>query len=444
MSSVSAIIPARNNADMIGATLASCLASPTVAEVLVVLHASHDDTAAAVRAHADPRVKLIEDEGRGISRAMNVGLAAATGAHVAKIDADDLVPADRFARQAAFLESRDDMMAVSGRFEAIDGAGAQLSTFATERAEGEVTDAYLAQERPTHFGTWLCRRDGWERVGGFREWFVTAEDFDMPFRLAMVGRVWFLPEMAYSYRVREGSITRTQNDTLRRFYSAQAIRFAQQRRATGTDDLERGAPPALPEPKPGDDEGAGLLECQTVGFLTGRAWREFDAGKVRTGMRTMAQHRLREGRGQAAAGEGARRHGRQGRHAALTAARADASCPAPPSWRLQMRILRLAGEVLPDRLEHLVGLDAEGLISEPETVRPALGTGELHRLEPVGGPVAQGAQRHRAPVDAHALRADVFLLAGGGRHLVLPAAVDDGHVRRAQERRVSGRVHRHA
>ncbi|RYH11629.1 glycosyltransferase [Tropicimonas sp. IMCC6043] len=284
--SVSVIVPSRNNAESIAETLRSFLDDTVVREAIVVDHRSTDGTVQVARDLGDPRVRVIEDDGRGISRAMNIGLAASTAPYVAKIDADDLVPRGRFAWQADFLDRTSDVMAVCGAFEAIDDAGRQLETFAATDAARDVTEEYLQQKRPTHFGAWLCRREGWEAVGGFREWFVTAEDIDMPFRLAHAGRISFEPRLSYSYRIRTGSITRTQSNTLREFYENSAIEFARQRLATGSDDLDRGTPPALPSSQSKNHTLAG---SQAAGFLTGRAWREHHKGQRIRALRTMAQ-----------------------------------------------------------------------------------------------------------------------------------------------------------
>jgi glycosyltransferase involved in cell wall biosynthesis len=287
MAFVSVIMPTMDNADTIGAAIDSCLSDSAVREIVVVVQPSRDGTREAALASDDPRVRVIDDDGRGISRAMNIGLAASSGAYLAKIDADDLVPPGRFDQQAGFLNAHPDIMAVCGTYAAIDEAGDLLSSFATGRAEGDVTEPYLSQERPTTFCSWLCRREGWEAVGGFRDWFVVGEDLDMAFRLATVGRVWFKPDLTYLYRIRAESVTRTQATRMREFYQAQSILFAQQRIATGTDDLEQGNPPPAPEVDASEDDGADLMTRQTVGYLESRAWREFDEGRTRTAMQTM-------------------------------------------------------------------------------------------------------------------------------------------------------------
>lgn len=283
--STSLIIPSRNNASSIAETLESCLAGPAVHEVIVVDHRSTDDTVKIVRGFGEERVRLIADDGTGISRAMNIGLAASTGRYVAKIDADDLVPPDRFAWQADILDGSPEVMAVCGAFEAIDDAGEHLATFGSKSVARDVTEEYLQGKLPTHFGAWLCRREAWTAVGGFREWFVTAEDIDMPLRLARAGRILFEPRIAYSYRIRTGSITRTQSNILREFYEAQAHKFARQRAETGLDDLERGAPPPLPSE--GEKKSHMIAGEQAAGFLTGRAWREHNDGQRTKAIRTM-------------------------------------------------------------------------------------------------------------------------------------------------------------
>nr|WP_247748358.1 glycosyltransferase family A protein [Ruegeria sp. R13_0] len=289
MASVSVIIPTKNNADTIRIAIESCLSDCAVGEVIVVVQPSQDATRDVALGITDPRLSVVEDEGHGISRAMNIGMTASSCAYLAKVDGDDIVPKGRFDSQCRFLNTHPEIMAVCGAFAAIDNVGQHLSSFATDRAEGDVTEQYLAQERPTHLGSWLCRREAWEEVGGFREWFVIGEDVDMAFRLAILGRVWFIPDVSYLYRISEGSITRTHAKTLRDFYDAQSSLFARQRIVSGTDDLEQHQPPPVPvlDTEAHEIGGAELHEQQTVGFLEARAWREFHDGRRRTAFHTI-------------------------------------------------------------------------------------------------------------------------------------------------------------
>ena len=90
---VSVIVPAFNAVRTIDETLASARAQTYAAlEIIVVDDGSTDGTVGVVQAHlnADPRVRLIRQSNQGVAAARNAGIAAATGALVATLDADDL------------------------------------------------------------------------------------------------------------------------------------------------------------------------------------------------------------------------------------------------------------------------------------------------------------------------------------------------------------------
>lgn len=84
---VSAILPAFNEADRIGATLASLRTLDTIDEILVVDDGSKDQTSEVARSHgATEVVRLERNHGKG--RALTVGLERATGNILLFLDAD--------------------------------------------------------------------------------------------------------------------------------------------------------------------------------------------------------------------------------------------------------------------------------------------------------------------------------------------------------------------
>jgi len=84
------VVPLYNGAATVERTLAA-IAAQTVSdfEVVVVDDGSSDDTAAVVRAWADPRVRLLQQENAGVSAARNTGLREARADWIAFCDADD-------------------------------------------------------------------------------------------------------------------------------------------------------------------------------------------------------------------------------------------------------------------------------------------------------------------------------------------------------------------
>ena len=75
-------------------------------ELVAVDDGSTDGSGALLRAVAerDPRVRVLDNGGRGLVDALNLGLAACRGRYIARMDADDRCRKGRLERQVSFLE----------------------------------------------------------------------------------------------------------------------------------------------------------------------------------------------------------------------------------------------------------------------------------------------------------------------------------------------------
>jgi hypothetical protein len=90
MPSVTVVIPLYNKETYVRRAVDSVLAQTfTDFEVIVVNDGSTDNGPALVRQYNDPRVRLIDQENRGVSAARNRGIAEAGGELIAFLDADD-------------------------------------------------------------------------------------------------------------------------------------------------------------------------------------------------------------------------------------------------------------------------------------------------------------------------------------------------------------------
>ena len=273
---VSIIVPMRNAEAFIEATLKSVLLENSVAlEVLVINDQSTDLSLERALALGDPRVRVIEGMGAGISSAMNLGLAAASGNIVMRCDADDLYPVSRIQDQVAWLDAHEDYVAVCGGFSTLDGLGRPIAILATGEAEEEITEELNLGYTRTHFCSYAVRKSAIDNVGGFRPYFETAEDIDFQLRLANFGRVMYQPQVAYQYRLHADSITHTQSSVKRIFFESQAREFQHQRSRDGQDDLQRGNPPAIPA---GAGGNSGHIAKQIGGMLLGSAWHAHQGG----------------------------------------------------------------------------------------------------------------------------------------------------------------------
>lgn len=246
--SISVIMPARNAQAYIAESIRGILhQSGCNLELIIVDDKSTDRTGEIARDVAGSKARIVNGPGEGISRAMNLGVGIATGEYIARCDADDIFPQDRLQRQEKWLSEHPEFIAICGGFSTISGRGKLLMKMPTGLSAQEITEEVINGKPRTHLGTFLIRANAIRQIGGFRDWFLTAEDIDLQLRLAEIGRIWYEPADWYHYRIHDESITHNIDSARRKFFDEQAVLFQQQRRRSGTDELQRGSPPMLPE-----------------------------------------------------------------------------------------------------------------------------------------------------------------------------------------------------
>jgi glycosyltransferase involved in cell wall biosynthesis len=271
----------RNAEPYIQAALESLLRDDIDLEVIVIDDHSSDRSAARVRAFSDTRVSMLTGPGRGISAALNAGLTRVRAPLLMRCDADDVYLPGRLRRQIRWLEDHPDFGAVCGGFSAMDARGRLVAELPTGSEPEELTGELLAGNTRTSLCAFAMRTGLVRRLGGFREYFVTAEDIDLQLRLARHARVMYLPGDCYRYRLHAQSITHTQASTQRRHYENLARQLQRTRQGDGRDELDMGHE-APPVPASAAPEGAA---AHILGFIDGAAWAAHAQGRKREALR---------------------------------------------------------------------------------------------------------------------------------------------------------------
>ncbi len=181
---VSVLIPCHNAAPWIAETLASVRAQTWPrCEIIVVDDGSTDGSPAILEAHAGPDLKVIRQENRGAAAARQRALAAARGAYLQYLDADDLLHPEKIARQVARLRADGDRHVASARWVRFSGARDEAAAFraAPEPNWGDFAPAdYLvatfAAGGMMHPAAWLLPRAIAERAGPWLETLSLDDD----------------------------------------------------------------------------------------------------------------------------------------------------------------------------------------------------------------------------------------------------------------------------
>jgi glycosyltransferase involved in cell wall biosynthesis len=178
---ISVIIPLYNRRDEIGRAIASALRQTHAPhEIVVVDDCSRDESAAAVEALGDQRIRLLRHErNRGASAARNTGIAAATGDWIALLDSDDEWEPEKLARQLAALRAGPDAPAAASvtGYVIRDYRTGEERVFAPQ--PNDATLAALVWGCPLGVGsTLLARRAVFAEIGAFDADLPRLEDWE--------------------------------------------------------------------------------------------------------------------------------------------------------------------------------------------------------------------------------------------------------------------------
>ena len=195
---LSVVLPVRNATRWLDESVESLLGQSFADfEVIAVDDGSTDGSAEALGRWQtlDPRVRLIRDQAPGgpgdLVRALERGRTLARGTFVARMDADDLAPADRFAAQVELLETRPDVVLcgtpvrVEPRDGMTDGARA-YEAWLNECSDTSAIERDLFVECPLAHPTFCMRADAVDAAGGYRSG-PFPEDYDLVLRLWATG-----------------------------------------------------------------------------------------------------------------------------------------------------------------------------------------------------------------------------------------------------------------
>jgi len=233
---VSVVMPVHNSEAFLDAAVASIRAQTFADFEFIIIDDGSDDRSADIlsrHAAEDRRIRVQPQPRRGVIAALNHALSIATGAYVARIDADDIASPNRLERQVTALSAGAEVAVVGSNYAIIDEAG-------TIRGESNLpTDAAsirnaLDRTNCIAHPTVLMRRDVVLAAGGYRPAFVQCEDYDLWLRLSERHDLVNLPEPLLHYRRHPGQLEWRHVE--QRALSILGARICARRRRSGQPD----------------------------------------------------------------------------------------------------------------------------------------------------------------------------------------------------------------
>lgn len=205
---ISVVIPVRNNAADLPDAVASAVLQPSVHEIVLCVGPSRDDSLQVARQLGldDGRVVVVENEHGGIPQALNLGLRAATGERLLRLDAHSVLPPD-------YVENAIETQGATGAAN-VGAVQRPVGKTLVERAIAAAMSSragsggadYRASEMSKPVDTAFLGFfdiEALRSIGGWDEDFARNEDAELNLRLAAAGhQVWLDPRLVVEYRPR--------------------------------------------------------------------------------------------------------------------------------------------------------------------------------------------------------------------------------------------------
>jgi glycosyltransferase involved in cell wall biosynthesis len=208
MPHISVLLSVLNGAKFVADAVQSILAqSYSDFEFIIVDDGSTDRTLTILQSFADPRIQIIRNEANiGLARSLNKALDFARGEFIARIDADDFSPPERFAKQLQFLLDHPQIDVVGSDMVEVDEHGVRIREKKFPRTPEEVRRTMFVHNPLAHSAV-MMRASVLKKVGGYDPNFHHTEDYDLWLRIAKTGEIANIPQPLLTRRLHSANVT---------------------------------------------------------------------------------------------------------------------------------------------------------------------------------------------------------------------------------------------
>lgn len=211
---VSVIVPCFNRAHFLKPTIDSILRQNYADIECIVIDAQSSDGTVDILKSYGNKIRWVSEHDNGHADAINKGWRMSSGGIVAWLNADDCwaVP-DAVSEAVAYLETRPDVDVVYGQVERIDKQGSVIGPGYWKR-----WDLHYAVERCDHCipqPAAFIRRAIAQQVGWLDAQFQSKKDHEFWLRVALAGKIEFVPRVWAQERVCPGYLAHRGDITAR-------------------------------------------------------------------------------------------------------------------------------------------------------------------------------------------------------------------------------------
>ena len=160
-------------------------------EFLIINDGSTDQTLKILHEYAsqDERIKIIDQQNTGLTKALNVGIKHAGGIYIARQDADDISYPNRLQDQADFLDKNPEILLLGSNCDDLYEDGSQRVWGAHTQDE---LKALTFRQTPFAHSTAMMRAESLKELSGYDEAYQTSQDMELWMRFVKKGGIAML------------------------------------------------------------------------------------------------------------------------------------------------------------------------------------------------------------------------------------------------------------
>jgi glycosyltransferase involved in cell wall biosynthesis len=177
-------------------------------EMIAIDDGSTDSSLKTLQEYAqkDSRIKVYTQKNIGLTKSLNKAIKLSSGEYIARQDADDISSQDRFILQIKEFE-KDGVVLVTGKTEVVNIQNRTLIVTSPPKDFEEMKKTIFKLNNPFTHGSLMIKKSFLEKINGYDENFISAQDFDMIIRLSNQGKFKVIDDVIYKLRKHPESIT---------------------------------------------------------------------------------------------------------------------------------------------------------------------------------------------------------------------------------------------
>jgi glycosyltransferase involved in cell wall biosynthesis len=173
-------------------------------EFLIINDGSTDDSLDIIRSFDDSRIRLMSNPGNlGLIRTLNIGIEAAKGKYIARMDADDVSLPGRLKKQIIFLENNPGISILAGMMEK-ENAFTRQKELTSEEIKARLIFSNILPHPTIVFRASLLK----DQHVRYDPSYPHAEDYALWMHLSESVEFAILPEKLIEYRNHETQVSR--------------------------------------------------------------------------------------------------------------------------------------------------------------------------------------------------------------------------------------------